>query len=89
MKSVNESIFAAILIFCSFEPFQANEFADSNELPIINTNLGRIQGRYLKSRLGVSFLAFRGIRYAKAPVDDLRFQVIFFIRFAFRAIKIA
>lgn len=43
--------------------------------PIVETELGRIQGSILETRLGRQFYSFRGIRYAKAPVDSLRFQV--------------
>jgi hypothetical protein len=45
------------------------------ERPIVNTPLGQIQGVILASRLGKQISAFRGIRYAKAPTEDLRFQV--------------
>lgn len=43
--------------------------------PVVDTDLGRIKGSVLISRLGNEFYAFRGIRYAKAPVDELRFEV--------------
>lgn len=46
-----------------------------DEKPIILTGLGYIQGSALRSRLGKLFYGFRGIRYAKAPVGDLRFKV--------------
>ncbi|KAJ6643532.1 Juvenile hormone esterase [Pseudolycoriella hygida] len=39
--------------------------------PIVDTKLGKIQGSRLVSRLGEPFLAFRGIRYAEVPA---RFQ---------------
>ncbi|RZB40045.1 COesterase domain containing protein [Asbolus verrucosus] len=42
--------------------------------PTIPTPLGQIQGSILASRLGKQIFSFRGIRYAKAPVEDLRFQ---------------
>lgn len=38
---------------------------------------GKIRGTTMKTRFGQNFLAFRGIRYAEAPVGDLRFQVNF------------
>ncbi|XP_067618823.1 juvenile hormone esterase-like [Eurosta solidaginis] len=40
----------------------------------VTTTLGTIIGTTLKSRLGVDFFAFRGIRYALAPVANLRFR---------------
>lgn len=44
--------------------------------PHVTTPLGDIEGSFLKSRLGKPIFAFRGIRYAKAPVNELRFKVI-------------
>lgn len=46
----------------------------SNENPIIKTKLGSIKGKILASRLGEEFQAFRGIRYAKPPINELRFK---------------
>lgn len=70
MKLSTDLIILLLAIFCN-----ADSNSEVDDLPIVNTSLGRIQGRNLKSRLGNSFLAFRGIRYAEAPVNDLRFQV--------------
>ncbi|XP_068155284.1 juvenile hormone esterase [Drosophila tropicalis] len=39
----------------------------------IDTELGRIRGTNLTSRLGLGFHAFRGIRYAEPPLGPLRF----------------
>ncbi|KAH8294650.1 hypothetical protein KR018_000868 [Drosophila ironensis] len=39
----------------------------------VTTDLGRVRGANLTSRLGSQFFAFRGIRYAKPPLGDLRF----------------
>lgn len=47
---------------------------DNRENPIVTTPLGKIQGNVIQSRLGRSIYSFRGIRYAKAPIDELRFQ---------------
>ncbi|XP_019873364.2 esterase E4 [Aethina tumida] len=58
----------------------AISFPDGNipnknaEQPIITTPLGQIQGTIIASRLGKQIYSFRGIRYAKAPVNELRFQ---------------
>ncbi|KAL9898541.1 juvenile hormone esterase-like [Glossina fuscipes fuscipes] len=40
----------------------------------IATDLGEIKGVQMTSRLGEHFWAFRGIRYAKPPIGELRFQ---------------
>lgn len=45
-----------------------------NDNPIIQTKLGPIKGKTLTSRLGAKFQSFRGIRYAKPPINDLRFK---------------
>jgi len=39
-----------------------------------STPLGEVQGSMLTSRQGKHIYAFRGIRYAKAPINELRFQ---------------
>ena len=43
--------------------------------PYVETSLGKIKGSYLSSYSKREFLAFRGIRYAKPPIGQLRFQV--------------
>ncbi|XP_067618822.1 juvenile hormone esterase-like [Eurosta solidaginis] len=48
--------------------------ADNANAVHVNTTLGTILGTALKSRLGIDFKAFRGIRYASAPVGILRFR---------------
>ncbi|KAI7815372.1 esterase [Rhyzopertha dominica] len=42
--------------------------------PRATTPLGEIEGSVLRTRLGKPIYAFRAIRYAKAPVNELRFQ---------------
>lgn len=44
--------------------------------PRITTPLGEIEGGVLRSRLGKPIFAFRGIHYAKPPINELRFKVI-------------
>lgn len=51
---------------------------DLYEEPVVLTGLGHVRGSVLRSRLGELFYAFRGIRYAKPPVLDLRFKVSFY-----------
>ncbi|XP_073821173.1 juvenile hormone esterase [Musca autumnalis] len=41
---------------------------------VITTALGKIRGTLLTSQKGRNFYAFRGIRYAKPPVGELRFK---------------
>lgn len=41
----------------------------------VTTPQGEVLGSLLTSRLGKPIYSFRGIRYAKAPVNELRFQV--------------
>ena len=42
--------------------------------PKVSTSLGEIQGSLLETILGKPIYSFRGIRYAKPPVGELRFQ---------------
>ena len=75
MRFSGEVFMVAILI-CIFDKSYAGVVSEESYFPIVNINLGEIRGRVLESRLGKPFLAFRGIRYAEAPIDDLRFQVV-------------
>lgn len=62
------------VLCCATSALKASDSAA--EAPIIvQTSLGRIRGSVLQSRLGVPFYAFRGIRYAKAPLAEHRFRV--------------
>lgn len=42
---------------------------------VVDTKLGRINGSIFYTRLDNKFIGFRGIRYAEAPIDDLRLRV--------------
>ena len=64
-----KSIFACVYLLATFTGREV-----SCDDPIVSTNLGRIKGTRLESRLGQHFHAFRGIRYAEPPIGDLRFQ---------------
>lgn len=64
-----------ILFNCSIEICSTKATTQDEQIPIVKTKLGEIRGRTMTSRLGQSFLAFRGVRYAEAPVNELRFQV--------------
>ncbi|KAF2886687.1 hypothetical protein ILUMI_19486 [Ignelater luminosus] len=46
----------------------------NNKNPIVTTSLGKVKGAILTTLLGKPIYSFRGIRYAKPPVDELRFK---------------
>ncbi|XP_060522228.1 esterase E4-like [Cylas formicarius] len=48
--------------------------ATPDESPIVTTPLGQVQGSVIQSRLGKRIYAFRGVRYARAPINELRFH---------------
>ncbi|KRT81774.1 hydrolase, partial [Oryctes borbonicus] len=58
-------LIAFVLYFCNGE---------DDRQPIVNTSLGKVRGFTLTTRLGKSFYAFTSIRYAEAPINNLRFQ---------------
>ena len=43
-------------------------------VPLIETPLGKISGTMLKTRLERNIFAYRSIPYAKPPIKELRFQ---------------
>lgn len=51
-----------------------NTFGDDVP-PIAKLDLGKIRGNLMTSRLGKKILAFRGVRYAEPPINELRFKV--------------
>lgn len=63
-------LFNAVVIHSS----ALNDDNDTSDTPIVSTALGKIQGKVLKSLFGQDIYAYRGIRYAKAPINDLRFK---------------
>lgn len=66
-----------LLGLCNTNAIQQEDF------PIVRTNLGQIRGRSMTTRLGQLFFAFRGIKYAEAPVNELRFQVYLILLYKF------
>ncbi|KAJ6649255.1 Juvenile hormone esterase [Pseudolycoriella hygida] len=70
ISSCSIGAFAFLIIVNSVEA----KPSDLYEEPVVLTGLGHVRGSVLRSRLGELFYAFRGIRYAKPPVDDLRFK---------------
>lgn len=67
------SVLAALLVVAFAYP-DSNATPKEGESVIVKSPLGQIQGSVMQSRLGKTIYAFRGVRYAKAPVEDLRFQ---------------
>lgn len=54
----------------------ANECKNSDPCKIIETRLGNISGSELTTVFGnKKYCGYRGIRYGKAPIGDLRFKV--------------
>jgi carboxylesterase type B len=51
--------------------------ADSDTQPVVQTTYGKIQGQILSTvqEPHLKYYAFRGIPYAKPPLEELRFQV--------------
>ena len=43
--------------------------------PIVETNYGKIRGKWLWSRGNLPIASFIGIPYAEPPIGDLRFKV--------------
>lgn len=43
--------------------------------PTVTISLGKIRGKYIRIDSGESLYSFRGIRYAQAPINELRFAV--------------
>lgn len=63
------TLFGCVLFACN-----VSAMPDLDWTPIVSTTLGKVQGNVLVTRLNLAFYAFRGIRYGKAPVGDLRFK---------------
>ncbi|XP_055854089.1 juvenile hormone esterase-like [Episyrphus balteatus] len=61
------------LLFLTLSAAAIATIASSSNIEV-STTLGNIRGVKLKSRLGEEFNAFRGIRYAKNPIGELRFK---------------
>lgn len=69
------------LIFPILFLFAANEFRKAifnfwDGTPTVTViGLGKIRGKYVRLKSGESLYSFRGIRYAQAPINELRFEV--------------
>lgn len=60
-------IFVILLIFCTS--------AYAEDVKVNLPNYGSIIGEEKFSRNKVKFFSFRGVQYAEAPTENLRFQV--------------
>ena len=49
---------------------------ESKEPLVTIPSLGQVRGSLMTSAGGRQFLAFRGIPYAKPPIENLRFKVL-------------
>lgn len=67
-------IVIVISMLCGLVKHVIADVPGIDEKPIVSTTLGQIQGSVMKSRLNRPFYAFRGIRYGKPPVGELRFK---------------
>lgn len=65
--------FFSVIVILQFTSIEAKAIEENNS-PIVSTKVGQIKGNYMKSKNDREFLAFRGIRYAKPPVEELRFR---------------
>lgn len=68
------------IIFPILLLFAANEFRKAilnfwDAAPTVTISLGKIRGKYLRLDTGEPLYSFRGIRYAQAPINELRFAV--------------
>lgn len=68
-------VLATVLGVCLAFPDANNIAQEDNKEPLVALSLGKIKGSLLTSRLGKPIFSFRGIRYAKAPIEELRFKV--------------
>ncbi|KAF5306936.1 hypothetical protein FQA39_LY00166 [Lamprigera yunnana] len=63
-----------ISVVIAFPNPDSKSISQQNAVAVVITPLGSIQGTVILSHHGKQIFAFRGVRYAKAPIDDLRFQ---------------
>lgn len=63
-----------INLTCGVFKLTIGAMSDFDTNPVVSTALGKIKGSVMTSRLDRPFNSFRGIRYGKPPVGDLRFR---------------
>jgi len=69
------SVTAVLLINYYYYGPSSEEAQQEYEETLVETKLGKINGSVFYTRLDKRFIGFRGIRYAEAPVGDLRLRV--------------
>lgn len=52
---------------------------ENGEQVIISTNQGKVRGLVQNDFFGNKYYSFRGIPYAKPPINELRFQVSYYL----------
>ncbi|KAJ3646360.1 hypothetical protein Zmor_023950 [Zophobas morio] len=62
------------MLLCVFLVFVLLNYVHTSQGVQVSTPLGQIVGTTLTTRLGKTIYAFRGIRYGKPPVNELRFK---------------
>lgn len=72
-KFSNMTLFNYIFFYLSISVCCVN-FSAANDKTLVSISLGKIRGSFFQSRLGKEIYSYRGIRYAEAPVGELRFQ---------------
>ncbi|KAB0794136.1 hypothetical protein PPYR_13756 [Photinus pyralis] len=68
---VKASVLILALVYCASSYHHHHNHDDEF---LVSTPLGSIKGAPLQTVLGKKIYSFRGIRYAKAPINELRFQ---------------
>ena len=69
-------VFCFLVVFCwsaDIEEVEGEDFYE--ETVVLKTKLGSIRGHKEVVNFNTSYYAFKGIRYAKAPKRERRFQV--------------
>jgi ABC-type Zn2+ transport system substrate-binding protein/surface adhesin len=64
-----------LLVVLNNKDSEINENLENFDETVAETKLGKINGSIFYTRLDKQFIGFRGIRYAEAPVGDLRLRV--------------
>lgn len=62
-------------VLTAYVAYIAVSVRGKNDLPVVETSQGSLQGKYMITKQGREFSAFLGIPYAKPPVGQLRFAV--------------
>lgn len=66
----------AVIVKMVLVGMMAARWAAAEDVPLVDTEHGRISGIVERSMEGQQFYSFYGIPYAKPPLGKLRFKVI-------------